>query len=275
MSSQFETNLKMLFGSLDRPVVSPFCEGEDKLFPQIASAPADAVLFLDVPRADFPMEVAHAAAAASGRPFVLGHKTNSAAVRKSLRSLGLNLFQVSGSEGSEGHVFGTPQNLGGHPALVPVSAEADPRLAKDIKTPAKIQLRKSRLLIFDNGEDVPVEKRIVTGVAMAANEADVDGEFFSPETVHEAMVNFMLWYRNIGLEHVVDINEDTDIVECWQLREPMVVDGKTVPAGSWMMSLKIWSHRLWEALKNGSLAGFSIGGDAFEISEEMVDIPAA
>jgi hypothetical protein len=272
-TSQFLNNLTALFGTTDRPVISPFCEGEKNLFQEIRKAPDDAILFLDVPRPDYPVEAAYAAGVMSGLPFVIGNQTNSAEVRKSMRSLGLNMFQVMGSEGESGHIFATPAKLGGHPAVVPyVEAAATQRVFK--APDRKIVMRKSDLFVFDAAEDVE-EKRMVTGVAMSANEIDSDGDFFTPETVFTAMVNFMLWYRNIGLEHIVDVTGDVDIVESWQLREPMEIAGKTVAAGSWMMTLKVWNTRLWDALKDGSLAGFSIGGDAFEISEELEEVPGA
>jgi hypothetical protein len=277
MASQFENNLCTLFGTLGRPVVSPFCEGEANLAREIRKAPEDAVLFLDVPRSDYPISTACAVAEVSGRPFVIGNATNTAAVRKSMRSLGLSLFQVSGSEGTKGHIFGTPAPLGDPPAIIAVADDpgAPVRDGKELETPDKVTIRKSDLFVSDIKDDEPDEKRIVTGVAMAANEVDADGEFFSPDTVHDAMVTFMLWYRNIGLEHAVDISEDVDIVESWQLREDTEFAGNMVKAGSWMMSLKVWNHRLWQALKNGTLAGFSVGGEAFEVSAEMEEVPAS
>jgi hypothetical protein len=265
MATSFENNLKILFSSLNRPVVSPFSEGEAKLFQQVAEAPKDAVLFLDLPRPDYSVEVAHAAAASSGRAFVLGNKTNTLEVRKSMRSVGLNLFQVSGSEGEEGHIFGTPTNLGDHPALVPFKepeVEEVPGLI--------ISIRKSQLQTVES----PKERRLVTGVAMAAHEVDGEGEWFSDETCLDSMIDYMVKSRNVGFEHVVDINNDVDIIENWQLRDDTQHAGKLVRKGSWMMTLRIYSDRYWNAYKNGTLAGFSVGGKGYNVSTELEEVPA-
>lgn len=256
----FQTNLVTVFSSLKREVVSPFEKGPADVYNSIAAAPSDAVMFLDAPD-DFPLDALHAAASASGKHYVIASHKNSVQVRKSLREMGLHLFQVAGSEGGEGVIFASGTKLGGHPAVIPVSSQ-------------KIVIKKSHLEIYKtaDSEEGIIERRMLTGVAMAVHEADSDGEFFSPETVYDTMVDHMLYYRRTGLEHVVDITDDVSLIENWVTRADIQHAGRLVRAGSWMQTYKIWNLRLWEAAKRGDIAGLSIGGDAGEISAEM-DIP--
>lgn len=110
------------------------------------------------------------------------------------------------------------------------------------------------------------DRQLVTGVALEAGVTDAQGEVISEEEIFNTMEGYMLFYRNKGLQHATDIGFDVDLVESWQTRAEIMHGGELVAKGSWMITWKIWSTRIWNALKNGNLDGFSVGG--FRLVEE-------
>ena len=54
----------------------------------------------------------------------------------------------------------------------------------------------------------------------------------------------------------------TEIVESYITRGPTVINGETIPAGSWVVGMKVYDMTLRKYIRDGVLAAFSIGGHA-------------
>lgn len=112
---------------------------------------------------------------------------------------------------------------------------------------------------FDDGEE-----HYVLGVVLEPqdpeNPLDSQGDVYDAETIRQAAYKFMESYRNIGLQHSGLINDKVKILESWIQREDTIIGGQSVKAGSWLMSVRVLDQELWEAVKDGRITGFSIGG---------------
>lgn len=107
------------------------------------------------------------------------------------------------------------------------------------------------------------EQMIVEGAVLIPNEPDYDDDRVSKAKIERVAHEWMLKYRNIDLKH--SLNNIAYPVESWILREDRTVKslkGKEMllPAGTWMMSVKVQDKATWEAIKRGELNGFSITG---------------
>ena len=103
------------------------------------------------------------------------------------------------------------------------------------------------------------EKRIVTGPVLVPNVLDLQGDFEFQEDIEKAAHGFLENRGDIGRQH--EIFDGIGIpVESHLTREPIKNSaGKTLPVGTWVMSVKITHEPTWQAVKRGEVTGFSIG----------------
>lgn len=122
---------------------------------------------------------------------------------------------------------------------------------------------------------VDTDKRILTGPAMIPDKQiyrynpDTNEEFyvfFSPETVESISQEYLISEKNsnVTLQHETEL-ENVTIVESWIVKDPEKDKasslGYDVPAGTWMVSMKVTDDALWEEIKSSEdINGFSIEG---------------
>ena len=182
-------------------------------------------------------------------PFVI-NAPNREFVRKSLTDLNLH---VRGINGDPLRCLASNKIWPDVPDLIPV------RKSEKVST---LRIDKAHVETIGIGGE-PEEKRLVTGVVIDIDTPDVDNQKMSSEEIYSTLVDYMIWHRHAGLQHVCDIGGDVDIVECWQVRADFMHGGELVKAGAWMITWKVWCHKLWQAFKDGTVDGFSIGGFRF------------
>ena len=125
-------------------------------------------------------------------------------------------------------------------------------------------------------EDIPIkmsvneEQMIITGPALIPNKPIyryLNGqEFyitFSEKTIKDLMLKFMKDKSlGVNLEHTYE-TENASIVESYIVnREKGILhsDFADLPDGTWMVSMKVHSDKLWQLIKEDKLNGFSIEG---------------
>lgn len=105
------------------------------------------------------------------------------------------------------------------------------------------------------------ERQEITGVVMEPEAVDTDGDWTSEDEIHEALVFYMENSQQMKIQH----REETDavrVVESWQARHKTQIGEESVPAGSWIMTVKVHDEDLWKEAKSGNINGFSIGAVA-------------
>ena len=131
------------------------------------------------------------------------------------------------------------------------------------KLPEERKVEKSKDERVFHAEIVKVDKdkRFALAPALIPDKPDSDGEFVTAEEIERAAHDFMAWYQMITYMHAVPLERrDVAIVESYILRESTRIGGRKLPAGTWMLGLKIFDDKLWDKVKKGELKGISIGG---------------
>lgn len=131
------------------------------------------------------------------------------------------------------------------------------------------------------------EKRIVTGPALIPNKQIFrsdreNGDYyiwFSKQTVAKCNQLFFKNYnqKNVTFEHEYAVDGNY-IFESW-IKEDETNDksnmyGYDAPLGSWFISMKIENDQVWDAVKAGTVKGYSIEGhfaDALELSKTQTE----
>ena len=137
--------------------------------------------------------------------------------------------------------------------------------------------------------EVDAEKRILMGPALIPNKkifrkgADDDENnyyiYFSEDTVRKASELFFIKnkHQNSTFEHSIDL-KDMSVVESWLIEAPKkdkaAAYGFDLPKGTWMVSMKVLNDKVWKAVKDGEVKGFSIEGyfaDGLERPKESIE----
>lgn len=118
------------------------------------------------------------------------------------------------------------------------------------------------------------EKRTLIGPALIPDkhiprfDPDTDEEYdvyFSQETVKRAAELFLEQSRTNEhtFEHSSSVH-DVHVVESWLVQDPDMDKSKayglSVPAGTWMVRVRVDNDEVWESVKSGEVRGFSIEG---------------
>ena len=133
-------------------------------------------------------------------------------------------------------------------ALAPVSLDGG-------FTATSTSLRKS----FDD------DQRIITCVAMVANEIDAHGDLFLPSAVEMAAHGFLADYnvtKSIGKQHDDNAEIDADLIGSLYVENGFDFEGLEVPDFSWLVQLRINDDETWTEVKKSEATGLSIQGPA-------------
>ncbi len=156
-----------------------------------------------------------------------------------------------------------------------------------VETPAIesnfIALNKHELLL----KEIDSEKRILMGPALIPDKSiyrrNDNGDeyyiYFSKDTVRKASELFFKKsnHQNATYEHERKIDNMT-IVESWIVEDPAkdktALYGMDVPAGTWMVSMKVDDEKIYNDAKEGTIKGFSIEGyfaDRYDLKKDTFE----
>lgn len=141
------------------------------------------------------------------------------------------------------------------------------RVGREIKLPSE-----STQQILSKGikrvvrKDDSEEERYVLGIVleplkeMGTN--DVQQDTYSAANVRKACYGWMEDYGTLGLQHQIKLAGQVKVLENWIAPDDCVIGGQQVVKGTWLMGVRVIDDNLWQAVKDGTLTGFSIGGKA-------------
>ena len=119
------------------------------------------------------------------------------------------------------------------------------------------------------------KKQLVTGIALAVNRVDLQGDYVTKETVLDTMIVFMERYQQFGEMHEEQV-DTVKVVECYQAPVDFVLKDTDyeVQEGDWVITAHVLDPDLWVKVESGEYAGFSIEGWAQRIAVDVDDLPA-
>lgn len=110
-----------------------------------------------------------------------------------------------------------------------------------------------------------MDEQTVTGVVLQPEVVDAQGDIIGVDVIRNAAHNFLAKYNKatqLGLQHKHFGKYKFELYESWIAPQDVVLNSTLVKAGSWIMTVKVHSAKIWKMVKNGDLKGFSIGGKA-------------
>lgn len=113
-------------------------------------------------------------------------------------------------------------------------------------------------------QKVNTEEKTITGVVLQPEIVDAQGDIIDENVIRIAAHKFLSNYnRNtkLGLMHK-DFRPQFELYESFIAPVDLVIGNKQVKKGSWIIVIHVLGSKIWKQVKDGKLAGFSIGGKA-------------
>lgn len=136
------------------------------------------------------------------------------------------------------------------------------------------------------------EKRVVSGPAMIPDKliprvnqktGEIYDVYFTADDVEKTSQMFMQYQKqsSVNIQHE-EFTKGVTVVESWIVTDPAsdksTAMGYELPAGTWMVSMKVEDPGVWELVKSGVVRGFSIEGffaqkaiEAAKITEDIMN----
>lgn len=112
------------------------------------------------------------------------------------------------------------------------------------------------------------DKQIVFGVVLEPGTKrdgtvdDTQGSVISESEIERAAHLWLARFQNRGLQHKQIVNSKVEIYESYLAPVNITIGGQKVKKGSWLLMYHILDSALWDKIKKGEIAGFSMGGFA-------------
>lgn len=101
------------------------------------------------------------------------------------------------------------------------------------------------------------EATYITGVVIANGVPDSDGDCLDKKDIKKIFTKYL--DRATDVMHTRIKNEGVEVLANWITETDTAINGKTVPAGSWMATFAITNEELLSSIKDGSIQGLSLG----------------
>ena len=112
---------------------------------------------------------------------------------------------------------------------------------------------------------VDAVQHLVGGIVYEPQVVDTQGDWAEEEDITKAMHRFMEKY-SIQTARIKVMHEGEShtfpIIESFQPETDITKGGKVVKKGSWWIMVKVTNDKIWKAIDDGRLNGFSMGGRA-------------
>lgn len=112
--------------------------------------------------------------------------------------------------------------------------------------------------IIDRQED----KQLVTGIVMDPVNVDAFGNRIpDAELIERIAFDFMAKFQDVGTDHTSKRGDSKlVVVESFIVRTEQKIGNAIVPAGAWVLTVRVMDVKIWERVKRGDLNGFSLEG---------------
>ena len=101
------------------------------------------------------------------------------------------------------------------------------------------------------------EATYITGVVIANGVPDSDGDCLYKKDIKKIFTKYL--DRATDVMHTRIKNEGVEVLANWITESDTQLNGKTVPAGSWMATFAVTNEELLSSILDGSISGLSLG----------------
>lgn len=115
-------------------------------------------------------------------------------------------------------------------------------------------------------EVVDEDEHLVTGVVLVPDRVDGQGDVASDAVIKCAAHNFLVRYSKQKRERIdvrhKKVKGEIELVESYLAPDDLVIKGRKIKKGSWIVTVKVLDEGTWQEVKQGDLRAFSVLGSA-------------
>ena len=115
----------------------------------------------------------------------------------------------------------------------------------------------------------------VIGIVYEPGTEDAHGNFMKADEIIKAADIFNSEGEGIDVQHNGDIISGVEIVKSWVTTEDQTLYGEVIKEGTWLMEINITDDEIWKSIEDGSITGFSMGGEGTYILEDVEPVAKA
>jgi hypothetical protein len=104
-------------------------------------------------------------------------------------------------------------------------------------------------------------EQVVYGVVLQPGVRDSQGDVVGAQEIEQAAHRYLVESRLNDVQHD-EQPAPVEVVESYIAPMDMVVAGRKVLKGAWVMAVHVSDPALWQDVTSGRITGFSIGGTA-------------
>jgi len=118
----------------------------------------------------------------------------------------------------------------------------------------------------DFSKHVPIfvskaDEQIVCGVVYEPDTVDAQGDQANAEEIRKAAYDFMENAKHFKVNHR-GRSTNVEILESYIAPQALTIGKRKIKKGSWLITLRVNNAKIWKAIKDGKLTGFSMAGHA-------------
>jgi hypothetical protein len=151
-------------------------------------------------------------------------------------------------------------------------------------------LRKKEEMTFDNIELEPIRNNEITGIVLSPV-TDGQNQLVSPAEIAEACLLWNEKFEHLTIQHrdrrgaLINLealsnpetfkdcfDSDFEILSSFTTDTDSVLNGESIPGGSWLLSLRVENPKIFELIKEERLNGYSIGGLGIKTPNGTINI---
>lgn len=111
----------------------------------------------------------------------------------------------------------------------------------------------------------------ITGIVYEPMVEDAHGNYMTEDAIQKAAYWFAKNSDKVDLQHSFESADGLAVVETYVAPCDMTIGDTPVAKGTWVLTVECSNDTVWQAVENGELTGFSMGGFG-KYSEEDVDL---
>lgn len=118
------------------------------------------------------------------------------------------------------------------------------------------------------------ESHYLTGIVYEPLTEDAHGNYMTAEEIKKAADWYEANGKNVDIQHSFKPTDGAKVVKSWIAKSGEVIGGVDIKEGTWLIKMEITDEKIWKAIEDGEITGFSMGGVG-EFSDVDDDISKA
>jgi len=131
------------------------------------------------------------------------------------------------------------------------------KIIKDVKDELVFE-RDVSVYLFDKADK---DEQVVYGVVYEPDEEDAQGDIANEVEIRKAAYGFMEKVQSFKVMHKGK-KVKVKVLESYIAPTEFEMASQTIKKGSWVMAVRVLDKKIWKAIKDGDLTGFSMAGYA-------------